>query len=82
LIDAGIVSEVKSGSKPAFQPALGIDNIDIVKVINSYEHTGSDMSKYMKHKAYHSLEKKMMNVQKHQLTSEDNILLKDFENEK
>lgn len=81
LINAGIVSKITKDDKVAFQPAMGIDNIDLVKVINAYEHTGDDFSNYIKNKTYRILENKMKNVQDFQSNSEDNILLKDLKNE-
>ncbi|MCD4791805.1 MAG: YihY/virulence factor BrkB family protein [Bacteroidales bacterium] len=81
LINAGIVSKITKDDIVAFQPAMGIDNIDLVKVINAYEHTGDDFSNYIKNKTYRILENKMKNIQDFQSNSEDNILLKDLKNE-
>jgi len=80
LAESGLVSRVLLGEKEAWQPAVSLDRIDIVNVLNSYELSGSDHSKYIKNKTYHMLEDRMNKIQAHQKTAEENILLKDLNN--
>ena len=78
LTEAGIISKIVQKDKFAFQPAMGIDKIDIVKVVNFYEKTGEDLSHYIKNKVFTDLEKRFNNIQEFQINSEDNITFKDL----
>lgn len=78
LTEAGMISRIMQKDKFAFQPAMSIDQIDIVKIINSYEKVGEDLSHYIKNKVFKNLEKRLNNIQEFQKNSEDNIIFKDL----
>ena len=79
LSEAGILSKIIQDDKFAFQPAMSIDKIDIVKVINSYEKSGDDLSQYIKNKNFKDFEKRLNSIQEFQTNSEDNIYFKDLD---
>ena len=81
LSETGMISKIMKKDKIAFQPAMSIDQIDIVKIVNSYEKKGEDYSHYIKNKVFKDLEKRLIKIQEFQANSEDNILLKDMNNE-
>lgn len=78
LTEVGMISKVIQKDKIAFQPALDIEQIDIVKIINSYEKAGTDLSHYIKNKVFKDLEKRLNNIKEFQINSEDNIIFKDL----
>lgn len=78
LKEAGVVSEVKTTHRAAWQPATTPEKIDISSVITSYESPGVDLSKYMKSRVYKNIEERMLKMQAFQKESESNILLKEI----
>jgi len=78
LTDAGIVSKVTHKGKNCYQPAMGLNNLSIAKIVNAYEETGNDFSYYIKSKLFKELGNKLEAVKEYQYKSENNILLKDI----
>ncbi len=77
LVDAEIISKIKNKNNTVYQPAMSLENLSIVKVINAYEETGTDFSNYIKNLEFKELEKKLKAVKEHQYSAVENIILKD-----
>ncbi len=77
LVDAEIISKIKNKNNTVYQPAMSLENLSIVKVINAYEETGTDFSNYIKNLEFKELEEKLKAVKEHQYSAVENIILKD-----
>jgi len=78
LTSSGIITKITKKGKTHFQPAMGLENLNITKVINAYELKGDDSSIYIKNKMFKKLEDKFKKIQDIQIQSDENILLKDI----
>ncbi len=80
LVDAGIISKIKNKNNNVYQPAMSLENLSIVKVINAYEETGTDFSNYIKNLEFKELEKNLKAVKEYQYSAVENVILKDEKN--
>lgn len=83
LQKAKLISKIDSDDEPFYQPAESINNINIVKVMKSYEQTsGKDSCSSVKYKGFEELKTRFDKLADIQEKSEFNELLKDIDLDK
>jgi membrane protein len=78
LINSGMVSKVLNNNKPAFQPAVDINRIDIASVAIAYDNSGKDLSHFIKSDNFNKIKIRFEQIKDSPINNENNILLKDL----